>query len=654
MSKNVSTISKSVPRRLRRERGVALITALVLLLLLSGLIVAMVFSLRSDLLMNGYYRNFRGSFYAADSGLNIVREDLNNKLAAAVVAVTGGGGTLALNTAPFPVHSPQQPGDGDAVVIQGQIVSAYTSSYTLAGTGASGNLSSTAVSSWPESFKLDPNNPPTFVMVSCTPSGATGAPGNCVTPANNPTIYTYVYKYTVGVVGSAQNTEQTALADEGTLTFKVVLTPNSSTKTSFAAWGMFIDQFPICSGDLVPGTISGPVFTNGSWTFANSSTKYLFTDSVGQAGSQAGFDFGGGTGCDQQNAASDTKSGTTIAPTFNQGFNRSQNTVPLPTDSLNQEQAVLDGLGTASGSVTASALNASVKNVSGTPYPSGGAASGVYLPYKTVDSLGHALNPPQFSGGGIYVEGAASVQLKLGSTATAQTYVITQGSTVTTITVDTGAGTTVMSDNAGHSQTITGVPMNNNNSPATPGTSLYVNGNVTSLNGAGPGVASIQDSTALTITANGTVSITGDLIYKTEPVNSSDQLVSSSGGVLGIFTASGDILLNDLQGKNSSGKYNMEIDASIATLAQGGTGGLVNNAQALDYLKIVGGRIQNSIKSINTTQRDVFFDRRFGTNGFAPPFFPSTTVTSAPTADAPNSTSVAFTRTKWVNRSTTY
>jgi Tfp pilus assembly protein PilX len=53
-------------RKKRSQRGAALIIALLLLLLLTGMTIAMVLSTSSDMLINGYYRNFRGSFYAAD------------------------------------------------------------------------------------------------------------------------------------------------------------------------------------------------------------------------------------------------------------------------------------------------------------------------------------------------------------------------------------------------------------------------------------------------------------------------------------------------------------------------------------------------------------------------------------------------------------
>ena len=54
----------------------ALITTLLLLMLLTGLTLTMAWSARSDMLINGYYRNFRGAFYAADSGLNVVARRL--------------------------------------------------------------------------------------------------------------------------------------------------------------------------------------------------------------------------------------------------------------------------------------------------------------------------------------------------------------------------------------------------------------------------------------------------------------------------------------------------------------------------------------------------------------------------------------------------
>src|SRR5882762_9817328 len=68
-------------RNRQGSRGVALITALLLLSLFTVMTLAMVIATSSDLLIDGYYRNLRGSFYAADSGLNAARQFMMNQLA---------------------------------------------------------------------------------------------------------------------------------------------------------------------------------------------------------------------------------------------------------------------------------------------------------------------------------------------------------------------------------------------------------------------------------------------------------------------------------------------------------------------------------------------------------------------------------------------
>jgi hypothetical protein len=242
-------------------------------------------------------------------------------------------------------------------------------------------------------------------------------------------------------------------------------------------------------------------------------------------------------------------------------------------------------------------------------------------------------------GGGIYVEGAATVVITPSSAGDgkAQIYTIVNGGTTTTVTIDPGGtvgGTTFPAQTkivtGGSTQTISGVPQQCDASTGAftrDAAMLFVNGNITDLHGAGAGVGAIQDGNALTITSAGNVTVTGDILYKTEPVTktTADSLVAGAdrGQVLGIFTATGDIQLN-----NSQSSGNLEIDASIATLSTGGTGGVINTGSAIGTLNIVGGRIQNKIKNINSSNRNVYFDRRFAAGGFAPPWFPSTTISS--------------------------
>ncbi len=75
------------------------------------------------------------------------------------------------------------------------------------------------------------------------------------------------------------------------------------------------------------------------------------------------------------------------------------------------------------------------------------------------------------------------------------------------------------------------------------------------------------------------ITITGDILYKTEPVTMTggvgviDQLIpaNDTGQVLGIYTSAGNIQLD-----NKQTNQNLEIDASLAAISATGSGGLVN------------------------------------------------------------------------------
>ena len=286
-----------------------------------------------------------------------------------------------------------------------------------------------------------------------------------------------------------------------------------------------------------------------------------------------------------------------------------------------------------------------LKNATGVAYPSGAApASGVYLPYS-VNPITHQNT---FTGGGIYVQGDATVKLSpLASSTSGEVYTIVQNGVTTTVTINptaTGAGTTTIQTGSGPVTTINGVPtMIDSTTGAVDenATMLYVNGNITSLTGPGEYQPAINSGVALTVTAAQNVTVTGDIRYAAEPVTTANnQLVAgqpqpadtlipanNSGQVLGIFTATGDIQMN-----NSQSDGNLEIDASIAMISQGGTGGWVNVGPHINTLNVVGGRIANQAKAGNTTTRNIYYDRRFSQGNFAPPWYPSTTVQASSTS----------------------
>ncbi len=188
-------------------------------------------------------------------------------------------------------------------------------------------------------------------------------------------------------------------------------------------------------------------------------------------------------------------------------------------------------------------------------------------------------------------------------------------------------------------------------------TMLYADGNITSLKGPGEGVPAIQDATALTITAAKDITITGDILYKSEPVygttttpvSSSHPIDTLVGGndtkqALGIFTATGNVNMD-----NKQASTNLEIDASLAmTGGVAPKGGLTNTGAAIGTLTIVGGRIQNNIFNINSSQRNVLFDARYKNGAFSPPWFPSTGITLGTNGALLNQP--VMTRLQWLNQ----
>ncbi len=416
------------------------------------------------------------------------------------------------------------------------------------------------------------------------------------------------------------------------------------------------------------------MFTNGAWEFMTGGA-YIFTDPVGQANANADFWFGGT--CVESPTSGYTLNGQSINPTFegNPPFSLGLPAEASPTDSFSQMWAVLDGKGfgetNSAGQVnnpqanppstsqpTYTDMNAAFKDISGNPYPTQGATSGVFLPYSCTGSP--CTNT--MDGGGIYVEGSASVLMSIGSDTAGnptQSFSITQGGTTTTITTDAATNTTTVQSVTGTNLTtltLAGVPTNcstMNPLPATctsgvvgsaPGTMLYVNGTITSLSGPGQGVPAVQDGSQVTIVAAGNIDITGDVVYKTEPVTITDNQIvpgtnppccngdpvstlipgNDKNQVLGMFTANGNINLMSPYGNN-----NLQVDGSLAPLQQGSQycftcSGFINT------FNNVGGQIQSGICGCDMNTENTYFDRRFTARaGFVPPWFPSTTITIA-------------------------
>jgi len=705
------------------SQGVALIITLLLLFLLSVVGLAAVMSSSSDMMINGYYKNYRGAFYAADSGLNIARQALYNYF-----------NNPANSPATWPATQAAATTDGTnlAPLAASSITSLYGSNYSL-NTGYAAN-------SVPASFKI----------ITATVTQPTGPSPN---GANE---WDYVYNYTLESQGTSQGSETAQIIEQGTI--KVKLTEGSGTTTttaSFAAFGAFIDSFSACQGALVQGYFTGPFYAKGRWNLSSgSSPGYTFTDPVSQTDSQ--FSYYAGSGCTNSSSVPyNDGHGNTVNPSFQSGYNLNVTPVTLPANSFSQQWAVLDGKGCGEGanvcgSTTSPAppqpsnaqLNAVLMDITQTAYPSGGTGSGVFLPY-TCSSGTCSLNS---NAGGIYVEASdssVSTSVTLSTTngaggssnpsgqvftiaqtsgSTTATPVVTQTSSTscshtthhgtttytcsatfqqqtttttptafTTVTVDPVAGqTTVSSYNQNANSTVTatgtgtctstsgncspsapgsysggstsnsnsngatttlnlsGTPTDLLTSPAQPATMVYVNGDV-SISGPSSGAA-IQNNSMVNVTVNGDITQTGNILYATEPVTTSaNQIVPGSNPpccngtpidtlipqnqnmnqVLGLFTTNGNFILSP----TTSGA-NIETDASVAMLSSGGESnssiGHMATGHSVGKWTNIGGRMENRAASVSMSSSNVYFDRRFQARpGFAPPWFPSTSVASS-------------------------
>jgi len=659
---NCGASSHSRGRRapsVRNDRGIALIISLMLLTLMSVMSLIMVLTVSPDMLINGYYGNFRGSFYASDSGLNIARQQLINQIETYVnMNVCPGWSGTTGNCAAPPLAT------SNAGTVISNVLSTY-GSFTSLNSGQ-------AATSWPGNFQIVNTSacPSTFSPVAGT---GTGSNPNA---AGQYTTYTYKFNYQICSQGRAQGSQQVYTTEYGVINLVINAYATPTRTASFAAFGGFVSNYPPNDAPLVPGIFEGPMFTNGAWQFGTGGA-YTFTGPVGQVSPNVDYDINGNW-YDEPDA-SYTVGGVKIAPNFEGGLNLGQPALALPPNDFSQKWAVLDGVGCGEGGSTCGSglppaptnaqLNSYLRDINANAYPSGGTSSGVFLPYTC---SGSNCSTAIMNGGGIYVEGSASVGLTMGTDTNGnltQTYAITQGSTTTTITipvwnptsntVPSGSNAYTKIVSGGTTKTLSGVPMNNIVSASpTEGTLLYVDGNINGLSGPSQGQASIQDNAQVTIVANGDVNLTGDIIYAHERNNltTADDVIPANANyttVLGVFTASGNINLSSPYSNN-----NLHVDGALAAVGSSCasnscgftlTGHSTECPSCSSYINTFtnyGAQSQVNIFGANMTSQQQYYDALFAA-GSGPPWFPSTVVNSGDISLSPPSVIATASRMSW-------
>ncbi len=681
-------------RDLVENRGVALVMTLILVALLSVASLAIVLLVSSDTMINGYYSNYRGSFYAADSGINAVVESMKNAIN------TSANPTAALFPLPVP-NGTAVPAATQANQWQ-QIGNSWPAALQTAYTQFQGGYFKVGdTGSWNGQFKLLTANPGGTPILagaqfsveqyppdshSCLPlTVGANPPATCPSGSGSVTNtedyeWTFAYPFTITVQGTSSGGEQEQITESGVITYTSAPgTTAAGNDPSFAKWGAFITNFNDCQGALVPGTMTGPFFTDGQWNFGNfSNPGYTFTSAVGQVNNNVSW-YPGNNCVD---SASSTAPNGMNQPVFQKGLNRNQANITPPSNSYNQAQAVLDGKGDppctslpcgVAPPPSTSQMGGELKTVNGTGYTS--STTGVYIPYYTTGAsplTGQACTgaKPCFGGsttisggdgygGGFYVNGNASITLTAttggdGTHNPTQTYTITQGSTTTTIVVDNAADQTTVTSGS-TAMTLQGVPTQLDPTTGTPvsttdpsgntvnPTLIYVNGQITGLSG------TVQNDVGITVAAANNVSITGDLTYVSQPVSvPSDVLVSTTdAGVLGVYTTGNIELYPNPSGSNQG---NLTVDASLAALSgQSGssaTSGFDTPGNGINTWTIVGGRSEDQAHSVSINQGNTYYDQRFGSGSFGPPWFP-TAIPNAGTPPVASTFTILIQRLSW-------
>ncbi len=417
-----------------------------------------------------------------------------------------------------------------------------------------------------------------------------------------PSFQSFNFNYTITSTGSSGAYGQRQVQSSGVLRV-------SATRGTFADYLIYTNVHLTPSGSPIWFTSSsqfdGRVHTNGEFRFAY---QPGFQDLVTSVNSKAWYYNNNNP---VEKAAN--SNGTIDVPDFFGGFTRSVGSVPLPTNSYNQQNAALGPpLSPTSGTApTNSQINTAIGSGAGTGTP----PNGIYLV-----TSGSSVT------GGIYVQGTLD-QLKAVADTVAhkQQYILKQGATTKTITVDYGANTTTLTVGASNT-TYSGVPQG----------CTYVNGTLSDLRG--PDRSGSIVPPAIEAHTQMLFAATGDIIIQRDMTC---QDYETSDNVVGIYSSGGNVRVG------TSAPNDMNLDAFV--MAAG-----TNSAFQVDNYStgsprgtfhLRGGAVQydyGPFYTFNTSgvlqtgfARDFHYDRR----GNVPPFYPTTVQFNA---DSPSARTLAW------------
>jgi hypothetical protein len=640
--------------RNREEAGIALVTTLLAMTMILALGLALVFSVSTDTTTSKIHRAGEGAFYVADAGVGIARRALTEAITEEIDKIKNGQTSFYRN------NPPAQTGQFPDV----QLIPTPDGTWSNAFYQRVRDRATALATVTARDQLFDSLNGGSFQITFNPLAGSV----TLVTASATQATQVIVLRYSLQVKGKTASGGSTVVNETGRISTNITLAsaPTSGARSfKFSGFGAFFDYGDTqANAPLASGIFSGPVHTNTHFAFL-SNRSVTFRNVVSQVDSKIRYD---DTSTTNPNKPIPPPSLTGISVS-SEGYKQIA-PVPLPDNNFSQEYAVINGTGVTDlnadgtpvdppgviptnngghlvpvfdnqGRVNADVLAANLRNVNNNaPNLSGNnLPTGVYISSADGNNI---------SGAGIYVQGDASDIKVYSDSNNDQVYVIKQGSTTTTITTKYGLNQTTIS-NGSTTRTYSGVFKDRSDPAAVRnGTSLFVNGSITSLRGGKDSTTNrpaIASQTALTITAQRHITVTGDLKY-TDPVANSDGTpvtnLSSVTNVMGIFTNDGNVNLAPNSSYISGSGLSLEMNAAVVSFndktSNDGSGNIEGSIVYTggttpgtnDRWRLVGSRVQSKINSIGYNYRDIFFDVRFSGGKFAPPFFPGTSYALGP------------------------
>lgn len=518
------------------ERGIALVAAVLVVLLSSVMMVTFMSTTVGERAVSSNVQTAKASLYAADAGVRTQQQQLANyagtQLAAKITQWTNSGATGPVIPQPDSLFN----------------------GAPLSATSTNPPFNATGTIKWMNS-----------------------------TIADSQQVYNYLYTIqSTGVVGQ---TGRRNVQAQGILRV-------SATRGNFSNYLIFTNTHTAASGAAIwftsSVTFDGHVHTNTKFRFAY---KPTFQDYVTSVNSHADYYNNGSTRTLNAN-----NNGTLDAPNFYGGFDRGQPTVPLPTNSYNQQSAAL-GLTSTGSAPTNAQINAAIGGSgSGTP------PNGIYLPVSGSNITG-----------GLYVQGSLDQCRMWADTTTGlQYYRLVQGSTTKTFIVNRATNTTSIQVGSGSPTVYTGTPRG----------IMYVNGGISDLRGPdrvdGLPPPALATGTKLLITTTNDIVIQRDITM---------QNYDAATNVLGLYSTGGSVRIG------TSAPNSCNLDAYV--MATGSTGEFkvdnYNSGSPRGTFNLRGGVVASyygaffTFNSSGTLQTGYARNFRYDRRGLSPPYYPTTT-----------------------------